>query len=731
MRDNRKAAKNAAKRKKRLVKAVFRVVAEAAEVPPAPNQAHEAHEAHEAYGQDASALQSEWNLQLQWRRPLASSCICSGTDHSLGQIRLQSVLRVASVTTPATLELRPCKNSVTGERMQVWVKDLLQVLEKKKARPKAAAPNPLSKCAKPIPAPKAQSNSAGSGLEKAQTMDTESQGPATPPQGLEGDANETHSVVSIQSSAPALSAVSSPVASLRGLQQGAAANSSGLKRPASKMKKPASKVQKVSAAWKPSPSFGFVKATKAKAKSYIVSRESMEEDFHLLVNVTAHASHSHHQVVEKLMALVTSQGGLNKAKAFFALLLQLACAEWGPVQYWYGRLSAPSGVACKRPRLPAIHEQDGIGFGGGRASSDPPRPPTPPRPRRRNGGGGSGGPGAPVAPDRLMEALNSVSQMLSEEQPEKKYEKKGFRSAIRRQLKKLCNRYQLRYPPWLDGSDLTVKQYKLRVRWFIEDFMLQQAHHAQTPQSPQGDGLGKACTPPASPRDDKPQSGVSTPTGAGSPIGSDDDSSSSSSESSGRCRPPQAPTTGAGTEAPATGATPTGEPCEPPATEPPATGEATVSSARVIGHLMENLLDNIEALHPGVREEVQENICGAPVAPEQGWPEEGQAASSSSLGTAGPAGDPRATKSEPPCSPRPMEMDSPEPGSAGLEILAEPAVEIPCVEPAEPDTAPPEAMETATVATPSSWPAEGPNDNMDGSWHLTEVPTDESVEMED
>jgi hypothetical protein len=49
------------------------------------------------------------------------------------------------------------------------------------------------------------------------------------------------------------------------------------------MKKPASKVQKVSEAWKQSPSFGFVKATEATAKSYIVSRESMKENCHLLV----------------------------------------------------------------------------------------------------------------------------------------------------------------------------------------------------------------------------------------------------------------------------------------------------------------------------------------------------------------------------------------------------------------------------------------------------------------
>ena len=46
--------------------------------------------------------------------------------------------------------------------------------------------------------------------------------------------------------------------------------------------------------------------------------------------------------------------------------------------------------------------------------------------------------------------------MLNDEQPEKRYEKKGFGAAIRRQQKKLCNRYQLRYPPWLDGNDILV-----------------------------------------------------------------------------------------------------------------------------------------------------------------------------------------------------------------------------------------------------------------------------------
>ena len=364
------------------------------------------------------------------------------------------------------------------------------------------------------------------------------------------------------------------------------------------------------------------------------------------------------------------------------------------------RGGAPAGVACKRPRLPNIPERDDIGWGGGRASTDlprpPNRPPTPPRPSRK---------GPPS--DQLMEALEMVSQMLNNEQPEKRYEKKGFRAAVRQQLKKLCNRYNLRYPPWLDGSELTVRQYKLRVRWFIEDFMLQQAEHAQ---SPDGDGLGKACTPQNSPRDGKPQSGVSTPTGAGSPIGSEDDSSSSSSSSSE--------------------SEPCAKPPSPPAAAEPAAGAVgdPPSSAAAIGHMMDNLLDDMEVLHPGVREEVQQTIC----APQEGWPAQGPANPSSSLGTPGPAADPRETKSEPPGSPMPMDCDpAAEPAQpaepaepAGLSAIAEPPVE------AGSGAATP--MESETVATPGSWPAQGPNANMDGSWNMvSDASTVESVEMEE
>lgn len=140
---------------------------------------------------------------------------------------------------------------------------------------------------------------------------------------------------------------------------------------------------------------------------------------------------------------------------------------------------------------------------------------------------------------------------------------------------------------------------------------------------------------------------------------------------------------------------------------------------------MDNLLDDMEVLHPGVREEVQQTIC----APQEGWPAQGPANPSSSLGTPGPAADPRETKSEPPGSPMPMDCDpAAEPAQpaepAGLSAIAEPPVE------AGSGAATP--MESETVATPGSWPAQGPNANMDGSWNMvSDASTVESVEMEE
>ena len=121
---------------------------------------------------------------------------------------------------------------------------------------------------------------------------------------------------------------------------------------------------------------------------------------------------------------------------------------------------SPSRPACKRPRhrhgLEGIPEQEEIGFGGGSSSHGPPR--------ARAGGQNDG----------LMALLNQLSDMLGQEGGSSRYDSRGFRSAVRRQLKKLCRQYQLKLPPWVDGEGMTVKEFKKRTRWFIEDFTLQQ-----------------------------------------------------------------------------------------------------------------------------------------------------------------------------------------------------------------------------------------------------------------
>ena len=129
----------------------------------------------------SKALQAWFQLDVggvEWQRKAWGEAF-----PGLGKATIDAVLK--KIANVKTFVLKKGKNSVTGERMQPWVKDLLQVFGTKKASPKTAAPRPPPKPAKPTPAPKAQSNSAGSGLEKAQTMDTESQEPATPPMTLQ------------------------------------------------------------------------------------------------------------------------------------------------------------------------------------------------------------------------------------------------------------------------------------------------------------------------------------------------------------------------------------------------------------------------------------------------------------------------------------------------------------------------------------------------------------------
>ena len=143
---------------------------------------------------------------------------------------------------------------------------------------------------------------------------------------------------------------------------------------------------------------------------------------------------------------------------------------------------------------------------------------------------------------------------------------------------------------------MSVKQFKNRVRWFMEDFVVQQAHQPRprnatfkspkSPKSPSGDGLKKAL-----------------PTSDGTDCAPGDNSSNSSSSSSSPMNV-ECP----GNPPPATGMeVPSGTVA--PADEGP-------SSAVVISHMMDNLLDDLDKLHPGARQEAQQSVC-------EGLPAEG------------------------------------------------------------------------------------------------------------
>ena len=245
-----------------------------------------------------------------------------------------------------------------------------------------------------------------------------------------------------------------------------------------------------------------------------------------------------------------------------------------------GLALAASGWPAKGPGFLQLMSGMTLGMVGGTASTEPPRPPTPPRPRRHQSNH-----------EEVMETLRTLGGLLDDQNEQARYESRGFRSAVRRQRKKLCNRYNLQYPSWLDGTGMSVKQFKNRVRWFMEDFVVQQAHQPRprnatfkspkSPKSPSGDGLKKAL-----------------PTSDGTDCAPGDNSSNSSSSSSPmnvECPGNPPPATGmevpSGTVAPA---------------------DERPSSAVVISHMMDNLLDDLDKLHPGARQKpskVSVKVC--------------------------------------------------------------------------------------------------------------------------
>ena len=340
------------------------------------------------------------------------------------------------------------------------------------------------------------------------------------------------------------------------------------------------------------------------------------------------------------------------------MMIGTGCSMRGMNYLKQSTQSGPSRVACKRPRhrhgLEGIPEEEEIGFGGGSSSHGPPR--------ARAGGQNDG----------LMALLNQLSDMLGQEGGSSRYDSRGFRSAVRGQLKKLCRQYQLKLPPWVDGEGMTVKEFKKRTRWFIEDFMLQQTAVA----GPKGGGLGKAKEEEESDGEEEEEEESPTTDGAESPQNKGGTAANTSAA------PGVGPPGAAGPTEPAEPTVPA-EPCVPGATGGQCDGP---SSARIITHMMDNLLDNMETLHPGVREEVAASLCSAGPSgiaglPAQGMSEETNptegavdgnvAAESSGLNKAPPmeevlgenveVKDPREVQSEPPVSPRPMGEEDTEP----------------------------------------------------------------------
>lgn len=325
-------------------------------------------------------------------------------------------------------------------------------------------------------------------------------------------------------------------------------------------------------------------------------------------------------------------------------------------------------VACKRPKLDSIPEETPT-TGGASASTDTFRT-------------GEGAPGA-----GLLKALQNVVDLLDD--PAQKggtgrYDSRGFRSAVRRQVKKLCNAFHLRYPVWLDGEGLTIKQYRNRARWFIEDFMYQHTKKDSSDDPPES----LSSQPPEDEEEDEETE--------------EEGSSSSASLSSPRCVGPDDGLPGQGM---------------PNGSSATAANDTTAPSpARIISHMMDNMMDDLDKLHPGVRKEVQQSMCsgGAEGPSGSGLPANGKpGASCHAPGTEAvdeQLGDPRQTQSEPPQSPRPLLDDSPtspadEPQTHNGTMVEQANVSWPEQGPSE-----------AAPVTAAEAPAESGNTTANGTW---------------
>lgn len=200
--------------------------------------------------------------------------------------------------------LRKNRNSKTGANMPEWCRLLLAALvpgetvamAAAKAMPKSRA-LPVaqpSSFVPPVPSlQQAESVALLPGLEEAQS-------PATPEVALTQD-----TIVTVPSSV-----ASSPVVALALPVEG-----TPLKKPAAVLKKPAClkvKATRAASAWVQSGSFGEMKLTVAKAKSYIQARDAPGDKPYCLVNIQGDGI-DHASIAERVMTYAKG-AGLNKAQ---------------------------------------------------------------------------------------------------------------------------------------------------------------------------------------------------------------------------------------------------------------------------------------------------------------------------------------------------------------------------------------------------------------------------------
>jgi hypothetical protein len=153
-------------------------------------------------------------------------------------------------------------------------------------------------------------------------------------------------------------------------------------------------------AWKTSPSFGYVKITHAKDKSYIQFKKTEKDRFASLVNVQGIGPGKIREVADQLFSLVRRQAGLDKAQVVSKkkeLMDQhrfgLRPDDPGRSQQGVGGGGDASEAADRQNRAA---EKESTFAGGGAAATVPSRPaerrkvivpgPAPPAPAQRNTG---------------------------------------------------------------------------------------------------------------------------------------------------------------------------------------------------------------------------------------------------------------------------------------------------------------------------------------------------------